>query len=155
MAAKKTATPKPPTQAELQRLANKRIAAREARERARMEAFERTSPRILNTVTALQANGKQPEPTAYAGTRVLLARSAVSQELIIELTEVANSLGWTLDASDALTPPKKAHQATLGVARLELGVTGDGQIKKPDAWAFLQAVRAGRKRNAKINNVGL
>src|SRR4051812_16567149 len=123
MAAKKStpkkSTHRPPSETEQQREANRRIAGREAREKARVEAFEKASPRILNTVTALQANGKQPGPTAYAGTRILVARSAVTQELIIELTEVANSLGWKLDASDALTAPKRAHRAALGVARLE------------------------------------
>src|SRR5689334_9897162 len=126
-ASRKATDPKPPTAAEVQRAVDKLLAEQERRERARIEAFEKASPRVLNTVTALQANGKQPLPTAYAGTRVLVARSAVTQELIIELTTVANSLGWTLDASDALTPQKPAHRAAMGVARLELGVADDGQ----------------------------
>src|SRR5690348_3808114 len=81
------------TPAQLRRKVNEQIAARAKREQAQLRAFERVSPRVLNTVTALQAKGKQPQMTAYAGTRVLVARSTVTQELIVELTEVANSMG--------------------------------------------------------------
>src|SRR5690348_1342750 len=153
-AAKKTGKKK--TVAQLEAELNKRFLERERHEKARIKAFEEASPRLLNTITAVQADGKQPQPTAYAGTRVLVARSAVDQDLIDDLTEIADKLGWNLDAKDALNPKDlPGHQARHGVAKLELKMRRGAQVKKPDAWTFLQAIRASRKANVKAANIGL
>src|SRR5215470_12363672 len=118
--------------------------AREPRmpHRAHLEAAE---ARILDPERGPVVDGVKDRPTAYVGTRLMIAKGDRLDDHVALLQSAAESLGWQIRLE---TEPAKARRLPLGVRTVRISGPSTPVMQPPDAWALLQTARALHGRRA-------
>lgn len=94
--------------------------------------------RILDPNRSLPVEGSTPRPTAYVGTRLLIAKGPDLDAKLEMLREVAESVKWTVRLD---REPVKARDLTLGIRTATIRALNNEVEKAPDAWFLLQKTR--------------
>jgi len=117
----------------------------------RPEKLAAADARMVDPATSLRVDGVSGRPTAYVGTRLMIAKGGQVNEQLGLLREVAETLEWSVDLD---LEPAKAEGLKLGVRTVTVGPASVNVDRVPDAWYLLQKARLIKGVHA-MSGVGL
>src|SRR6188472_172640 len=90
--------------------------------------------RVLDPSVAPTVPGLSSEPTAYVGSRLMVAKGPKLDAQVALLKMVAQDIGWNADLN---TEPAKARGLRVGVRTVEITTASPTVDRQPDAWYLL------------------